>query len=232
MRMLVPPDTWQSTGLYASAGSVITIEVPENSGQLDIQVGAHTDKLGHLLSWERAPIVALRDSLKPGVNQISSPFGGLIYLIPTRSEKAKTETVTISGAIRAPYFILGETDIDKWNETIKHYPAPWAELRGEQVIHTLPSSIIKELDRPDQVMQKWDDMVEQYNKLVGLTQDGSLPHRSPDRPHRYTADIQISAGYMHAGYPIMIPIIPQLPRRLTSLKFNPLKVGILARDGS
>ena len=70
---------------------------------LDVQVGAHTDKLGHLMTWDRAPIVALRDTLKPGTNQISSPFGGLIYLIPTKSENGKNATVTISGAVKAPY---------------------------------------------------------------------------------------------------------------------------------
>lgn len=55
LRMLVAPGNWKCTGLYAPAGSVITIELPENTKDLDIQVGAHTDKLVHLVTWDRAP---------------------------------------------------------------------------------------------------------------------------------------------------------------------------------
>lgn len=220
LRMLVAPGNWKSTGLYAPAGSVITIELPENTKDLDIQVGAHTDQLGHLLKWDRAPIVTFRETLKAGVNQISSPFGGLIYLIPTKSKSGKDVNITINGAVKAPYFVLGETDINEWNETIKNYPAPWAEFQGKHVIHTVPSSVIEEMDSPETLLHHWDDMIEQYNKLVGLKKEGQPPHRIPDRQHRITSDIQISAGYMHAGYPIMIP---NEPAALHTVQFDRVK---------
>jgi len=211
LRMLVAPGTWQSTGLYAPASENIVITVPDNTEHLDVQIGVHTDPLGHLPTWEREPIVALRQTLKPGINEISSPYGGLIYLIPTQSEEGKQETISISGAVKAPYFVSGETDVAKWNETIKHYPAPWAELQGEHVIHTIPSSLVRNLDTPDELMENWDTFVEQYNKLVGLSDDQPVPHRTPDRPHRYASDIQISAGFMHAGYPMMLTNEPSAP---------------------
>ena len=225
LRMLVAPGNWQSTGLYAPPGCTITIELPDMIEHLDVQVGAHTDKLGHLMTWDRAPIVALRDTLKPGTNQISSPFGGLIYLIPTKSENGKNATVTISGAVKAPYFILGETDVTEWNETIKKHPAPWAELQGKNVIHTVPSSIIQDLVSPDELMRNWDDLVNQYSKLVGLEENQPLPHRTPDRQHRYTSDIQISAGYMHAGYPMMIPIEPAAAQTVDFSRIKDLHDG-------
>lgn len=208
LRMLVAPDNWKSTGLYAPAGENVTIVVPDGLETLDIQVGAHTDKLGHLPNWDRAPIVVYRESLKPGENIISSPFGGLIYLIPTKSEPNRHEVITISGAIRAPYFVLGKTTNEEWNETVKNYPAPWAEFAGDHVIHTLPSDVVREIEDPETLMNNWDDFVRQYDQLVGLKDDAPLPHRTPGRPHRYTADTQISAGYMHAGYPMMVPIKP------------------------
>ena len=225
LRMLVAPGNWQSTGLYAPPGCTITIELPDMIEHLDVQVGAHTDKLGHLMTWDRAPIVALRDTLKPGTNQISSPFGGLIYLIPRKSENGKNATVTISGAVKAPYFILGETDVTEWNETIKKHPAPWAELQGKNVIHTVPSSIIQDLVSPDELMRNWDDLVNQYSKLVGLEENQPLPHRTPDRQHRYTSDIQISAGYMHAGYPMMIPIEPAAAQTVDFSRIKDLHDG-------
>lgn len=211
LRMLVPPENWQSTGLYAPAGTDITIELPNGTEDLDVQVGAHTDELGHLLTWDRAPIVAIRQTLKAGQNKISSPFGGLIYLIPTESKTSQVSDVTISGAVNAPYFVKDETDIAEWHATIQHYGAPWAEFQGDHVIHTVPASVIAEMDSPDELMKNWDDMIVQYNKLVGLKEGSPEPHGIPDRQHRITSDIQISAGYMHAGYPIMIPNVPAAP---------------------
>lgn len=211
LRMLVAPENWQSTGLYAPAGSTITINVPEGIDHLDVQIGAHTDKLGHLETWDRAPIVAFSTTLEEGRNEISSPFGGLIYFIPTKSEQNKVARITVDGAVRAPHYLHGKTDLTTWNETIKKYEAPWLELESEHIVLTVPSDVIEGMDSPDGLMDKWDDMIEQYNDLVGLKRDGEVPHRIPDRPHRITSDIQISAGYMHAGYPIMIPNHPAAP---------------------
>lgn len=224
LRMLVAPGNWKSTGLYAPAGSTITIEVPAGIDHLDIQVGTHTDELGHLIQWDRAPIITLRDTLKPGTNEISSPFGGLIYLIPTKSSPKET-IVKVSGAVKAPYFILGETTVEEWQAKIKNFPAPWAELQGKNVIHAVPSSVIRNLDKPDELMRNWDDFVDQYNELVGLGEDRSLPHRTPDRQHRYTSDIQISAGYMHAGYPMMIPITPAAKQTVDFTRIKDLHDG-------
>ncbi len=206
LRMLYPPGNWHSTGLYAPAGSVVTIEVPEGTENLDVQIGAHTDNLSGKTTWERVPVVALRKELQPGTNKIVSPYGGLIYLIPTKSKADTEATVSISGAVNAPYFVLGETTNEEWNNTIKNYQAPWAELQGEHVILTLPTDVIKNVDNPEELMTKWDQMIGKYNELVGVGPNKPLPHRSPDRPHRYVFDIQISNGLMHAGYPIMAPI--------------------------
>src|SRR5690625_2051578 len=60
LRMLVAPGNWQSTGLYAPAGENITIEVPDHVKNLDVQIGAHTDGLGHLTEWDRAPIITFK----------------------------------------------------------------------------------------------------------------------------------------------------------------------------
>lgn len=206
LRMLYPPGQWHSTGLYVPAGSVITIDVPEGIENLDVQVGAHTDDLMHLSTWERVPVIALRDELQPGTNEIMSPYGGLLYFIPTEAASGLETTVSVSGAVQAPYFVHGETKNDEWNDTIKSYQAPWAEFQGEHMILTLPAEVAKNVDDPEALMTQWDQMIEKYNQLVGVSPDQSLPHLSPDRQHRIVSDIQISAGYMHAGYPIMIPI--------------------------
>ncbi|MCE5171450.1 M60 family metallopeptidase [Paenibacillus profundus] len=225
LRMLVPPGYWAGTGLYAPAGQRITIEVPDGVEHLDVQIGAHTDELGHLLTWERAPSVALRKPLAPGINQLSSPYGGLIYLIPTKAQADFKAQVAVSGAVHAPYFELGKTTVAEWQGTIRHYDAPYAELCGRKVILTLPSDVVRRVENPEELMLKWDDMIDQYDKFVGLGPDKPMPHRTPDRPHRIAADVQISAGYMHSGHPIMIPNEPAAEEAVTFDKFSSLKHG-------
>ncbi|MCJ8012600.1 M60 family metallopeptidase [Paenibacillus sp. KQZ6P-2] len=203
MRMLFAPMNWRSTGLYAPAGKVVTVDVPEGTEYLDVQIGVHTDNLCDNPKWDRAPIVTLKQRLKPGTNRINSPYGGLIYLIPAKPKAGTKVNVTIHGAVRAPYFVLGQTTEQEWNDTIRHYPVPWAELQGNRIIVTVPADNIRELERPEQLMRKWDEIADHYDRLVGVAPDQPIPHRSPDNPQRFVADIQISAGWMHSGYPIM-----------------------------
>lgn len=225
LRMLVPPGNWIGTGLYAPPGQVVMIDVPEDVRHLDVQVGAHTDEIGHLLRWERAPIVALRKPLQPGTNRLSSPYGGLLYLIPAKPRAGFRTQVTVSGAVRAPYFELGKTAVAEWKETIRHYETPYAELCGRKVILTLPSPVVREVENPEELMLQWDDLIDQYDSFVGLGPDRPLPHRTPDRPHRICADVQISAGYMHSGYPIMIPNVPAAKEAVTFSQFSSLAHG-------
>src|SRR5262249_41250020 len=46
----------------------------------------------------------------------------------------------------------------------------------------------------------------------------SLPRR--DKPERIVADVQISAGYMHSGYPIMIPVDDSVPLALDEARLR------------
>ena len=81
-------------------------------------------------------------------------------------------------------------------DRIRTRPAPWAELETGKVVLTLPSSVVRDLDDPADVMDFWDDVMDCCAELAAIS-----PER--ERPERYVADVQISAGYMHAGYPIM-----------------------------
>ncbi|MEF3306330.1 M60 family metallopeptidase [Paenibacillus sp. GYB003] len=208
LRTLYAPGTWQSTGLYAPPGQTIEFDVPDGTDDLDVQIGSHTDTLFHLSKWDRAPLIALRTKLAPGTNRLGSPYGGLVYFIPTRPKPGTVATITVSGAVQAPYYVAGQTSDEAWNRTLRGAPAPVAELRGARIILTLPSDCVRELENPRRLMADWDAMVDQFDRLIGVAPDNPLPHRSPNRPHRIVADRQISAGYMHAGYPIMIPIEP------------------------
>lgn len=124
--------------------------------------------------------------------------------------------VKIAGAVAAPFYRLGATTTDAWRSEKRHHPAPWAELVGKNVIFTVPSFWVRELDDPKEVLTLWDEIVAAQDAFV------SLPRR--ERPERIVADVQISAGYMHAGYPVMVPIDDSVR--------SALRQGRLRREGN
>jgi hypothetical protein len=107
--------------------------------------------------------------------------------------------VTLVGGVEAPYFELGKTNLDDWRNTLRHRPAPWAELASGKAVLTVPSQHVRELGDPEGLLKTWDRLLDLCAELA------AWPSPDRDRPQRYSADDQICAGYMHAGNPIMIP---------------------------
>ncbi|MFT3686665.1 MAG: M60 family metallopeptidase [Phycisphaerales bacterium] len=186
---------WHSTGLYAPAGEVVTVTIPSTAKGLSVRIGCHTDHLWHLPSWKRVPQIAIDRPLNAGENKVASAFGGLLY-IEVDKPNQETVDVTIAGCVEAPLFVLGKTSVDEWQKTIRNAPGPWAELATPSVIISVPSSALRELDDPTEICTTWQAVLDNASDL------GSIP-RERKSPERYVPDVQISAGYMHSGYPIM-----------------------------
>ncbi|MCG3121695.1 MAG: hypothetical protein GIKADHBN_00063 [Phycisphaerales bacterium] len=189
---------WHSLGLHARAGDVVRVSVPGSAAGagLSVRIGCHTDELWHHGVWKRVPQIWRAFAITSASTSIASPFGGLVYLDVPRGCKLGTISVTIEGAVEAPLFVLGKTDPAAWKETIRHAPSPWAELATSKVIVTVPSERIRDLEDPTPVCEFWD-------KVLDAAADLATIPRERRRPERYVADVQISAGYMHSGYPIM-----------------------------
>lgn len=143
--------------------------------------------------------------MKPGSNDLYTPFGGLVYIIAPTSQNAPDVQVKISGAIKAPRFVLGQTTEAEWNNSIMNSPAPMAELECNHIIFTMPTKFIANLSysNAQTLMQKYDQMVNLYFNLAGLSDGGTIPNKAPIGKYRYVKDVQISEGYMYCGYPIM-----------------------------
>ncbi|MBI5683989.1 MAG: hypothetical protein HZC54_02815 [Verrucomicrobia bacterium] len=189
---------WHSTGLYAPAGGVVTVEIPESAAKkkLWLRIGAHSDSLWNLDKWDRFPEISTRVQLAKPVTKAGSMFGGLIYIeVPEKCELGDV-AVKVSGAVAAPYFVLGKTKQTDWKDRLRKEPAPWAELECSKVIVTVPSSVVRTLDDPEALMKVWEQMVALEDDLAGTAAERK-------RPERVVCDQQISAGYMHSGYPIM-----------------------------
>ena len=187
---------WHSTGLHAAPGEVITVTVPEDFAKRGwkVRIGCHSDSIAGLDTWRRAPEITRVFALDKPVTQAASPFGGLIYIEVPRRGGSGEASVTIAGAVRAPYFKLGQTDPAQWRAELRSLPGPWAELEGRYMTVTVPSENIRNLDAPEEVCQFWDRVQEANARLAALP--------SP-RQDRFVLDRQISAGYMHSGYPVM-----------------------------
>ncbi|MBM3494451.1 MAG: hypothetical protein FJX72_09065, partial [Armatimonadetes bacterium] len=191
------PD-WASTGLYAAPGEAIEVRLPEGAetAGLWLRIGPHTDTNWHHDRWTRFPEVSYATALKERVTRFGSPFGGLIYIVVPRGCKLGAIEVSVAGAVEAPLFVLGKTPLHAWRETVRKRPAPWAELATSKIVLTLPASVVRDLDDPEALMAVWDHALDSIADLAAMPRDR-------ERPERICCDMQISAGYMHSGYPIM-----------------------------
>ena len=192
---------WHSTGLYAAAGETIAVLAPPAATDkgFAVRIGCHSDTLYHLDTWQRAPDITKSVPLIVAEMKTASAFGGLIYIeVPGRAEAGAEFSITIQGGIPAPLFVLGQDDDAKWNNEIKRRPAPWAELACDKMIISCPSEVARAVSNPTQLMQFWQAVVAAQDDITNQASERK-------RPERIVADVQISAGYMHSGYPIMIP---------------------------
>ncbi|KAG8576481.1 hypothetical protein GDO81_009878 [Engystomops pustulosus] len=192
-------DAWRSTGLYLPGRKTAILVFPASAAGkgLQVQVGCHSDDLSSAEELCRAPVVVHRKNVDGEKVVISSIWGGLLYVIVKgRKSDLGTVPVTVYGAEPAPTFIKGQTNLSSWMDEIRKYPAPWAELITENIILTVPSDVIRSLDNPEALLSEWDTIM---NAIADLA---AVPKKFL-RPERIVADVQISAGWMHAGYPIM-----------------------------
>lgn len=199
---------WHTTGLYAPPGEIVTVDLPAElvGTGVTIQIGAWRDphQHAHRLRMKNA---IRRFPVETPTVEVASAIGGPIYIdLPTWADGSGPTgplPLEIRGAAPAPHFRLGVTDVVAWRDSIRHHPAPWAELESDHVILTVPSEVVRDLDDPDVVMAHWDRVHAAMQSLEPRT-----ANHWADRPYRYVADVSVSWGYMYcpADGPIVIPV--------------------------
>ncbi|XP_047449379.1 TRPM8 channel-associated factor homolog [Mugil cephalus] len=189
-------EEWISTGLYLSPGMKTYMSMPAeivNKGW-KVQIGCQTDRL-NAKELKRAPCVHERFPVTSDMMQVWNLWGGLIYLVAPPKTQVKGPEVTVQMAVPAPYYKSGVTTAADWL-LLRTAPSPWAELEFDNIILTVPSDVVRALERPDEVATLWNDIMRSIADLA------AIPHKFP-RKERFLTDVQISHGWMHAGYPIM-----------------------------
>ena len=190
-----------SLGLYAVPGARIEVVAPDApaTNTLRVRIGAHSDNIARRPKWPRLPRISRTFPLTAGTTTAACAFGGLVYVevgTAAQGDAPVPLQVEVRGAVEAPLFVLGATDVAAWRERIRGAPGPWAELATDKIILTVPSERVRELDDPTAVLEFWNRV------LDGAATLAARPLQR-QRPERYVADLEISAGAMHSGYPIM-----------------------------
>ncbi|XP_078512420.1 TRPM8 channel-associated factor homolog [Lissotriton helveticus] len=188
---------WRSTGLYLYPLQNATIVFPPAAieADLQVQIGCHSDNLSDAEEFCRPPVVIKLYQVKSEKMTISNLWGGLIYILVPSGCQLGFVQVTIQGAVHAPFYKHGETTESAWLDTVRHYSAPWAEFATENIILTVPAENACLVKNPGALMSTWDRIMAPIAELAAIP--------SFLRPERIVADVQISAGWMHSGYPIM-----------------------------
>ncbi|XP_059113639.1 TRPM8 channel-associated factor 2-like [Peromyscus eremicus] len=191
-------DTWMSTGLYLLEGQSAEVSLSEAAAStgLKVQIGCHTDDLSEARKLSRAPVVTYQCCMDRTQRSVSCLWGGLLYVIVPKGCQLGPVSVTIKKAVPAPYYKLGKTSLEEWKSCIQDNLCPWGELATDNIILTVPTASLKALEDPEPLLQLWDDMMQAVARLAAQP----FPFQ---RPERIVADVQISCGWMHSGYPIM-----------------------------
>lgn len=195
-----PPQPIFSTGLYAGAGEVVTVEVPENVWGVTLQIGIHTENLTNYDLGLREPVAYYQKALYPGKNTVRSPLGGYMWLLRDADEVGTEVTpLVFHNVYAAPDFVLGQTDLVEWGDRVKSTTVPWLELRGKHVSFSVERS---QLDlyfsnRPDfaremeNALKAWDELLVLYYKVQGLDENGTSGLGMPLFPERFVFDVQL-----------------------------------------
>ncbi len=191
---------WHSTGLFANAGEPITVRVPGEATAwgLQVRVGSTDDEVTSAQdTWVRAPVVSETLNLDKKTLTFSTPFGGLVYVVvPFSAQKGKSVTIRVDGAYQAPHFKRGRDTNESWAKEVRNDLAPQAEIEGDRMVMAVPSTSLHRLKDPEWVTKFWDGANDLDMRLTGLGQP-------LDYKQRICADTQLTAGFLHNGYPMM-----------------------------
>ncbi|AXR17937.1 MULTISPECIES: putative mucin/carbohydrate-binding domain-containing protein [unclassified Bacillus (in: firmicutes)] len=161
---------YEPTGLYAKPNEQITINV---EGNQDIQVYIGT--YSYDASWrEDSKIKSF--TLKPGVNTIQSPNGGMIYFY-NKQQGGTIRTTITTGGTTTPFFELGKHTKQDLINMLDQYPNAHAvELKGERVLITASPARVKKYllgsnTDPVQLLKKMDEATRIQDKVAGLSEE-------------------------------------------------------------
>jgi len=213
---------YRPTGFYAAAGELITINVDQslvNTG-LHVRVGAHTSDFSSWSQTNRSPLIFVDYRIDSTEMKVINPFGGGIYVLVPQTTDLDWVDVIIYGAVRAPFYsdrTGKQTTLAEW-ETMKQYPAPFADFESDKYMLTVWTKDIQNFDTPDSLMHKWDQVMDIYSKILGRPLERA-------RAEAFLMDSKNSSiGSYPAGYPQTPGVYASENGSITNATFSPFNV--------
>ncbi|HDR4457135.1 M60 family metallopeptidase [Bacillus sp. CH_48] len=161
---------YEPTGLYAKPNEQITINV-EGNQDIEVYIGTYS----YDASWrEDSKIKSF--TLKPGINTIQSPNGGMIYFY-NKQQGGSIRTTITTGGTTTPFFELGKHTKQDLINMLDQYPSAHAvELKGERVLITASPARVKKYllgsnTDPVQLLKKMDEATRIQDKVAGLSEE-------------------------------------------------------------
>ncbi|CAF4621799.1 unnamed protein product [Rotaria sp. Silwood1] len=189
---------WYCTGYYVAPGTTIQIDVSEPVGATgwSARIGCHSDDLGNCDQLRRWPCISTCKLLSVTTVEMSSAFGGLLFL-ESPAVELNSISVSIKNVVLTPAYDIMDPNRDKhWDDLRVRAQGIWADIAGQYIVFNLPSQSVRDLNSAqlDRALRFWDTVVLTHHDLRGTT---------PVRRERIVCDEQPVTGYMHAGYPIV-----------------------------
>lgn len=85
-----------------------------------------------------------------------------------------------------PFIPSGVTTAADWSQ-LRTAPSPWAEMEFDNIVITIPSDAIRDLEHPDELAALWNAIMRAIADLAALPQ-------KLGRKERIVTDVQISHG--------------------------------------
>ncbi len=190
------------TGTYLAPGTIVKVTVPSvlvGKGY-QIRVGAHAydHEERNRNPVNRFSRISLLFDITNTTMTVANPLGGGIYIEVPSGADAGIVNVTITGAVRSPYFSaksFHKTSNQEWVNAERGFPAPWADFQSEKFMMQVPRAWIYKLDDPSKLIAEWDASVDAVNDLMGF------PRVRGKETIYLQADAILKASVHSPGYP-------------------------------
>ncbi len=197
------PQPIYSTGLYAGAGELVAIHIPDgNTWGLSVQIGIQTDELDAASSFLRQPVTYTRKKLFPGENRVRFPLGGYLWIIREAKVSGPQDfRLEVKGVYAAPDFVVDETHPATWAQQVTRSTVPWLELRGKRIAISVDRDRMSEYVKANpnfgtelnEALRHWDRFIEMFYNYKGFyAGHGEDARRMPDFQDRFIFDVQLA----------------------------------------
>jgi hypothetical protein len=123
----------------------------------------------------------------------------MVYVVvPSGAHRDGIVPVTIGPACPAAWYVEGKTSLESWKAALKSSPSPVAEIESDVIALTVPRETAMNGSDPQEVLDVWRRVLADDAHLTGIPEVRRCKERM-------CFDVQLCAGYMHNGYPIMLP---------------------------